>query len=429
MDGEPALLGFSDQPVDARVRHRHRHVDERRGDVAERLEGRLAVGRVVPGPHEHDGQRHRADQLGRDERCGRKGHQERDRAQLLGGAGGDRHEAAQDLLGRRHEQRTAEDLADRVELELEAGHDAEVAAAATDRPEEVGVRILAGGDLAAVGRHDLDRLEGIDGQAVLAHQPADPATERQAGDADRTGVAERRRETMGRDRVRVFAGGQAGLRPGDLAIGIDVEALHRAEVEDDPAVVGAVAGEAVAAAANRQRETGFASQDDGPGDVGRIGRTDDECGATVVDRAVDLAGDVVVGAAGQDDRAVQTGLEGFEVERVVEVGAGGAEGFHRGGSLVVVDSVGGAPIFGSTQGPGQRTADGWPAWTSVHKAGDGCRARYSAGRVSRIRIATITPDTAVRAATARIATRASNLSARSPTRIAPTANPMSRQKR
>ena len=122
---------------------------------------------------------------------------------------------------------------------------------------------------------------------------------------------------------------QTGLRPGEAALGIDVEALHRAEVEDDAAVVRAVAGEAVAAAADRQREAGLARQDDGPGDVGRVGRADDQRRAPVGVRAVDLAGHVVVGAAGQDDRAVQTGLEGFEVERVVGLGAGGAEGFHE----------------------------------------------------------------------------------------------------
>ena len=138
-------------------------------------------------------------------------------AQLLGRARRDRHEAAQDLAGRRHEQRAAEDLADRVELELEPRDDTEVAAAAADRPEQVGMRVRAGGDLPAVGRDDLDRLEGVDGQAVLADQPADPAAEGQPGDADRPGVAERRRQTVGRGGDRVFArrsGRAAPRRPG-----------------------------------------------------------------------------------------------------------------------------------------------------------------------------------------------------------------------
>ena len=77
---------------------------------------------------------------------------------------------------------------------------------------------LAGGDQPAVGGHDLDRDEGVDGQAVLAHEPADAAAEGQAGDPDAAGVAERGRETVRRDRRGVLAGGQAGLGPGEAAL-------------------------------------------------------------------------------------------------------------------------------------------------------------------------------------------------------------------
>ena len=133
---------------------------------------------------------------------------------------------------------------------------------------------------------------------------------------------------MGRRRDRVLAGGQAGLRPCEAPLGIDVEALHRAEVEDDAAVVRAVAGEAVAAAADRQLETGLARQETVSATSAASAARTMSAGSTVVVRAVDLAGLVVLGAARQDDRAVQAGLEGFEVEGVVGVGAGGAEGFH-----------------------------------------------------------------------------------------------------
>ena len=100
---------------------------------------------------------------------------------------------------------------------------------------------------------------------------------------------------------------------------------------------------------------------------------------------------------------------------------------------MVMVSAGGAQMFWSGPGSGQPTTDGSPAWTSVVSVADGrrgaTRASQRAGRVSRIRTATMTPEIAVKAATARIAARASNLSARSPTRTAPTAKPRSRQKR
>ena len=79
--------------------------------------------------------------------------------------------------------RPGEDHAHRVQLEQEAGDDAEIAAAAAQRPEQVGVLLLAGGDEAAVGEHDIGLEQIVDGQAIFARQIAVPAAQRQAGDA------------------------------------------------------------------------------------------------------------------------------------------------------------------------------------------------------------------------------------------------------
>ena len=55
----------------------------------------------------------------------------------------------------RPERRAADDGVDVVQAEHERGDDAEVAAAAADRPEEVGVLVGAGADALAVGEHDV----------------------------------------------------------------------------------------------------------------------------------------------------------------------------------------------------------------------------------------------------------------------------------
>jgi hypothetical protein len=78
------------------------------------------------------------------------------------------------------EHRAAVDLRDRVEPELELGDDAEVPAAAPQRPEEVVVLRLAGTKRAAVRGHDLGRHEVVAGETDAAGEIADPATERQA---------------------------------------------------------------------------------------------------------------------------------------------------------------------------------------------------------------------------------------------------------
>src|SRR3546814_7241005 len=68
---------------------------------------------------------------------------------------------------------------DGVQAELERGDHAEVAAAAPQRPKQVGVLVLGLPQQLAVGGHDVDGEEVVDREAVLAHQPAD-ATDRKS---------------------------------------------------------------------------------------------------------------------------------------------------------------------------------------------------------------------------------------------------------
>ena len=80
--------------------------------------------------------------------------------------------------GRRQDQHAADDPRDLVEPELEARRDAEVAAAAADRPEQVGVGGLRRRDAGrAVGGHELGGEQRVDRHAVLADEVADPAAE------------------------------------------------------------------------------------------------------------------------------------------------------------------------------------------------------------------------------------------------------------
>ena len=72
-----------------------------------------------------------------------------------------------------------------------------------------------------------------------------------------------------------------GLGPGEAPLGVDVQALHGAEVEDDAAVARAVAGDAVRAAADRQLEAGVAREEHRPDDVRRAGGPDDQRGVPI----------------------------------------------------------------------------------------------------------------------------------------------------
>ena len=111
----------------------------------------------------------------------------------------------------------------------EPGRDAEVAAAAPDRPEQI--RVCLGIDVQqlAVGRDELGGEQVVDREAVLADEEPDAASEREPADPDRGGVAETRRQSVSAGRCGVLAGGQPGLRPGRPCLGRRSPALFICE--------------------------------------------------------------------------------------------------------------------------------------------------------------------------------------------------------
>ena len=120
------------------------------------------------------------------ERRGRRGGQVDERRQLVGQLAHPVAVEAQHLLGAvaREEDRAGQHhRADRVQPELERRRDAEVAAAAAQAPEQLGVLVLAGVHELAVGGDDVGADQVVAGQADLAHEPADAAAEREPGDA------------------------------------------------------------------------------------------------------------------------------------------------------------------------------------------------------------------------------------------------------
>jgi len=135
-------------------------------------------------------------QVHRDERLGRRGDHGAAGRHLIGRAVGPVAPAAQHLgrtIDTEHHQPGEHARAERVQAELKLGDDAEVAAAAADAPEQVGVLTLAGAHDPPVGQHHLGRNEVVAGQAVLRRGPAVSAaggetTEPGGGDAAARGM-------------------------------------------------------------------------------------------------------------------------------------------------------------------------------------------------------------------------------------------------
>ena len=106
-----------------------------------------------------------------------------------------------------------------------------------------------------------------------------------------------------------LAGGQAGLRPREALLGVDGQVLHVGEVEDNPAVGGAVPGAAVPPAAHRQLHPGLAREVDDAGNLAGVASPDDHGGTQVVPAVEHLAGLVIVGVVGGDHAATHVGSQ------------------------------------------------------------------------------------------------------------------------
>ena len=179
----------------------------------------------------------------------------------------------------------ADDRPDRVQPVRERRRDAEVPAAAAQRPEEIRVRRSVDVEDVALCGDELDREQVVRREPVLRHQPAEAAAERVAGDP-------RPRDRASGDRETVPRGGVVQLAPEHAALGcrsrpgrIDGDRLHPGEVDHHAAVGDGAAGDVVPAAADRDLETSPARERERRNDVVRRPATHDH-GGPAVDKAV-----------------------------------------------------------------------------------------------------------------------------------------------
>ena len=138
--------------------------------------------------------------------------------------------------------------------ERERRHDAEVAAAAAQRPEEIFLMLGVRRHDGAVGEHDLGGDEVVDRQAALARQVSQPAAEREAADTGGRDDSRRDRESVLVGRLVDGAERCATLHAHHVRDWVDGDVGHRREVDHDPAVDRAETGAVVATAADSDGE-------------------------------------------------------------------------------------------------------------------------------------------------------------------------------
>jgi hypothetical protein len=211
------------------------------------------------------------------------------------------------------QQHAAVDLAHRDQLELDRDDRGEAPATAAQRPEELGVLVAAGAHEPAVGGDDLGGEQPVAGEAVAAAEPAQPAAERVADDADvGRGARERGQPGLGRGPRDVHPL-RAGLDARHAVRLVDLDAAHLMRLDEDGVVERAERRGVVARRLHRDPQPVAAGEVHEHLDVGRAARDRDERGALVDGEVPRLAGVVPRLFTGQDDRAGDGGAQERDV--------------------------------------------------------------------------------------------------------------------
>src|SRR6266404_7592885 len=142
-----------------------------------------------------------------------------------------------------------------MQLELERRHNTEIAATAADGPEKVGVLHCARLYERAVGGYHIGGDQIVHREPEFSAEPPEAATECQACDSRSRVDAERRGKTKGLRLFVELAERDARLNPRRALLRVDADGAHRRQVDKEPALANRVAGNVVATAAHRHKET------------------------------------------------------------------------------------------------------------------------------------------------------------------------------
>ena len=130
--------------------------------------------------------------------------------------------------------------------------------------------------MSPVGGDYLGLEEVVDGEPVLAHEPADAAAEAEAADAGVAHDAARGGQTVGLGLVVDVAPQGTTLDVGRAVDGIDRHGAHRREVDDDPVVAHCGAGHVVASASYGDLQVAVAGEAHRRGHVGGAAAAGDQ---------------------------------------------------------------------------------------------------------------------------------------------------------
>ena len=245
-------------------------------------------------------------------REGRRGRHdgEREEAVQLASSGGKEFAVDGENLGAElggPERWAGDDRAHLVQPEEERGDDSEVAAAAPDRPVEIGVLVGAGADALAACQHELRLEQVVDRESALPGQVAETTAQGETADPRGRDDPAGCREPMLVGGTVDFTPGAAPADPNGPGPRIDLDLLQQREVDDDPVVAGSQSGAVVATTPDSQEQVVVTGERDGPCDVVRICAPGDERRPLVDHGVVHRPRLVVVGVVRPDQPSPEAG--------------------------------------------------------------------------------------------------------------------------
>jgi hypothetical protein len=167
----------------------------------------------------------------------------------------------------RPEQDSGVELSNRVQGELERGHDPKRAAATTQGPEEVGFVVAVGPDETAVRRDELDSEHAVRREAVFAPEPRDASTDRVADDADIRRRSCQRGETVLRRSPTHLGPKHSRFAASGTCDRVDLDLSHALGLEEDRALERPDRRRVVTGALDRDPKTFAAREFDDRDDV------------------------------------------------------------------------------------------------------------------------------------------------------------------
>jgi hypothetical protein len=194
--------------------------------------------------------------------------------------------------------------AHRMAVERERRDDAEVPAAAANRPEQVALAFGVGLNDRAVGENDRRRDEIVDRQSTAARQMTDASAEREAPDTGgRDDSCRHRKPVLVRRPVDVAERGTA-LHAHHSRARVDAHDIHGGEIDHEPAIDAREAGAVVPAAPDRDRQPALAGETDRRRNVCFVGAVRNRRRVLVDHRVVERPRIVVALSASLDDAAL-----------------------------------------------------------------------------------------------------------------------------